>query len=133
MAKNQTKLKQAGFSIIEVVITLFIIGVTLILYQAASHTIILNRYGRYKEVALRIADQKIQTMRTTAFPSLPTTGTFNDPLLSALPQGAGSITVTNENARLKRVSVLVTWRNPQGTGTQQVKLDTFITQGGLGQ
>ena len=133
MTKKQRKLNQSGFSVIEVLITLFIIGVTLILYQTASHTIILNRYGRYREVALRIADQKIQTMRTTAFASLPTTGSFSDSMLSSLPQGAGMVTVSNEGTRLKKVTVVVTWRSPQGTGTDRVQLETYITQGGLGQ
>ncbi len=105
----------------------------LILYQATSQSVVLNRYGRFKEIALRIADQKIQVMRTTAYASLPASGTFTDPLLSSIPQGAGTITVSDENARLKRVSVLVKWKSPQGSGTQQVQLDTFIAQGGLGQ
>jgi prepilin-type N-terminal cleavage/methylation domain-containing protein len=133
VAKKQTKLNQAGFSVIEVLITLFIIGVTLILYQTASRSIILNRYGRYREVALRIADQKIQTLRTTPFASLPSSGPFSDPQLGIIPQGTGTVTLTDENSRLKRVTVLVTWRNPQGTGIDRVQLDTYITQGGLGQ
>ncbi len=133
MLTNRKKITQSGLSIVEVIITLFIIGVMLILFQATSNTVILNRYGRYKEIALRIADQKIQNMRLTAFTALPLSGTFSDPLLASIPQGAGTIMVTDENARLKRVVVVVKWKSPKGTGTQQVELDTFIAQGGLGQ
>lgn len=133
MSQNQNKSRQAGLSIVEVVITLFIIGVTLILYQATSRTVILNRFSRYKEIGLRIADQQVQTLRTTAFASLPASGTFTSPLLSSLPQGTATMTLTDENVRLKRVIVTVSWKNPQGPGMQQVQLATFIAQGGLGQ
>ncbi|MDQ3018888.1 MAG: hypothetical protein M3Q64_03395 [bacterium] len=133
MPRKQRKLNQAGFSIVEVVVMLFIIGVMLLLFQTTSNTVILNRYGRYKEIALRAADQKVQTMRTTVFASIPATGSFTDSQIESLPNGAGTITVTDEDETLKHVVVTITWRNPKGTGNQQIQLDTYISRGGLGQ
>lgn len=131
---KQRKPNQRGLSIIEVVITLFIIGVTLLLYQTTSRTVVLNRFNRYKEIGLRIADAKVQGIRTVPFASIPSSGAFNDPLMSSIPGGSGTITVTDENQRLKRVEVTVSWQNPQqGSATQQVQLTTFVAQGGLGQ
>ena len=112
---------------------MFLIGATLVIYHATSQTVLVNRWSRYKEIALRIADQKVQNLRTTAYGSLPTTGTFSDPLLSSIPGGVGTITMTALNSKTKDVKVTVTWDDPQGTGTRQVELETYITQGGLGQ
>jgi Tfp pilus assembly protein PilV len=124
---------QSGFSIIEIVVTLFIIGLTLILLQMSANSVVLNKQARYKEIATRIADQKMQSIRTTAFASIPSSGSFNDPLMSSIPGGSGSITVTNTSATLKNVTVTVNWLNSRSNATTSVSLQTYITEGGLGQ
>ena len=127
------KKNQLGFSVIEVVITLFMIAVTLMLFQATANSVVLNKYSRYREIALRIADNKLQTIRTTAFASIPASGTFADSQLSSLPNGVGTITTSDITSTLKDVSVVVKWTKPGGSGTQQVQLQTYIASGGLGQ
>jgi hypothetical protein len=130
---SKPKLNQAGFGLMEVVITLFLISVTLLLFQVTSQSIVLNKYSRYREIALRIADQQIQIMRTTDFVDIPPTGSFSDPLLASIPNGQGQILVDDVNNLLKDVTVTVTWTNPDASGNQQVELRTYITQGGIGQ
>ncbi|QQS22733.1 prepilin-type N-terminal cleavage/methylation domain-containing protein [bacterium] len=130
--QNSTK-TQSGFSIIEVVVTLFIIGLTLVLLQMSANSVVLNKQARYKEIATRIADQKMQSIRTTDFDSIPSTGTFNDSLMSSIPSGAGNITVVDVNDTLKDVTVRVTWSNSRSNGNNSVELQTYITEGGLGQ
>ena len=117
----------------EIVVTIFLISVTLALFYSTANSIILNRYGRYKEIALRIADKQVQTLRTTEFGFLPTSGSFTDPMMTSLPSGQGSMTITEVNPSLKEVTVEVSWRGPDGTQTQEVSLHTYITYGGLGQ
>lgn len=117
----------------EVVVTLFLIGVTLLLFQVTAKSLVLNKYNRYREVALRIADKELQTLRTTPFASLPSSGSFSDSLLSTLPNGQGAITITDINSRLKDVTVTVSWNNTSGTATQSIRLQTYIDQGGLGK
>ncbi len=124
---------QDGLTVIEVVITLFIIGVTLVLFAVAANSIVLNKSSKYKEIALRIADQKIQTVRNASFSSIPASGTFSDPQLSSLPNGQGNITVSDISATLKNVAVVVTWTNPKTQGTQQIQIQTYMASGGLGQ
>lgn len=133
MHVTKSQLNQSGFSIIEVLITLFMVGVTLLLFQATANAIILNRYARYREVALRIADKEIQTLRTTPFASLPASGSFADSLMSTIPSGQGSLTITDLNSSLKNVTVTVTWKNPRGNTSQRLQLQTYISKGGLGQ
>lgn len=124
---------QNGFSIIEVVITMFIVGITLVLFEATANSLVLNKYGRYKEIALRIADKKMQTIRTTAFASIPASGTFSDSQLSQLPNGQASITTSDISTTLKDVTVTITWTKPSGLGTQQMELQTYVSSVGLGQ
>ena len=124
---------QSGFTVIEVLITLFMIGASLVLFQATTNSIILNRQGGYKEIALRIADKKIQTIRTTPFASIPASGSFADPALASLPNGQANLTVTDASATLKDVTVTVSWTHYTGTGTSEIKLQTYVLQGGLGQ
>lgn len=130
---NKRKQNQRGFGIIEVVVTLFLIGVTLILFQVSSNAIVLNKYNRYKEVALRIAENEIQALKTTSYANLPTTGSFTNSQLSTLPQGAGQLEINEIEGGLTEAIVTVTWNNPSGTDTQQVSLSTYIFQGGLGK
>jgi prepilin-type N-terminal cleavage/methylation domain-containing protein len=130
--KTQKK-SQSGFTVIEVLIALFMIGVTVMLFQATANSVVLNKYGRYREIALRIADKKIQTVRTTAFASIPATGSFADPLLSTIPSGTAVMTTTDINNNLKDVRIVITWRRPDNSSTQRVQLQTYIYRGGLGQ
>lgn len=124
---------QKGFTIIEIVITLFMIGVTLVLFQATANSVVLNKYGRYREIALRIADNQMQTIRTTAFASIPPSGNFVDSGLASIPNGLGTLTVTDVSSTLKIVTVTVTWTKPGVPGNQMVELETYVYSGGLGQ
>jgi Tfp pilus assembly protein PilV len=130
---SKQKLNSSGFGLMEVVVTLFLISITLLMFQVTSQAIVLNKYGRYKEIALRIADQEIQTLRTTAFADLPPTGSFSDPQMASIPNGQGQLLVDDLNNLLKDVTVTVTWTNPSSEGIQQVELRTYITNGGIGQ
>ncbi len=124
---------QSGFTIVEVLISIFIIGVTLILFAMVSHAVLLNKYNRYREIALRVAENQIQVLRTTAYGSLPSTGSFNNSLLSSIPQGAGTQTITQVATGFKQATVAVTWRNPTSTANQQVVFSTYLWQYGLGK
>lgn len=133
MASLKTNSNQDGFTIIEVLLTVFLIGVTVAIYQVTSQALLVNLLNRHKEVALRIADQKMQNLRATDYASLPATGSFSDPLLSSLNNGTGTVTVANVNAQTKRITVAVSWVNSKNNTNQKVELETFMTDGGLGQ
>ncbi len=131
-SKNQFK-NESGYTIVEVLVSIFIIAVTLVLFATVANSVLLNKYNRYREVALRVAENQIQVLRTTAYASLPASGSFNNSLLSTIPQGAGSQTITQLDTGFKQAVVTVTWRNPSSSGNQQVQLSTNIWQYGLGK
>jgi type II secretory pathway pseudopilin PulG len=124
---------QKGFGLVEVLVSFFIMGVMLLLFQIISNAVVLNKYNRFKEIALRVAEKQIQTLRTISYGDLPESGSFSDAQLSSIPSGAGNIVITEEDDGLKRVQVTVTWRNPQATADQSLTLETYISRGGLGQ
>lgn len=128
------KTSQRGFTIIEVVITLFIFSIMLVLYVAASNTVTLNKTAKFQQIAYRIAEAELEGLRGTAFASLPVAGTSNisDPLLSQLPSGTATLTTVDANSKTKQFDVNVAWTDP-GAKTHTVRLTTLITQGGLGQ
>lgn len=132
MAKQNTQTEN-GFGILEVVITLFIIGVTLLMFAVVSNAVVLNKYNRYKEIALRIAEHELQELRTTPYANLPASGSITNTQLSTIPQGAGTFTIAEESTGLSEVTVTISWRNPTASGNQQLSLSTYIWQGGLGK
>lgn len=122
-----------GFSLVEVVISICIIGAILILLQSVVRTGVLVRTAKNEGVALSIARNELESVRSSGYSALPGSGSFSDSLLSTLPSGATTtLTVSAYNAKTKQVTVTVVWRDPGNTASTTVSLDTLITQtGGL--
>lgn len=124
--------QKSGFSIVEVMITLFIIGTVLVLYQAAVSTIRFVRVAKHQEIALGIAGNKIETVRSGGWDNLPESGSFSDPQLGALPNGTATLDISSFNDDTKQISVSVEWREFAGASLREVTLDTLVTKtGGL--
>ena len=122
-----------GFSLVEVTVSIFIVGVMLLLLQAILQSGTLLRISKSKSIALSIAQNKIESLRAAGFAAPPLNGTFSDSLVSALPQAATtSFMVSVYNAKTKQISVSVVWRDPGATASSTVSLSTLITEtGGL--
>lgn len=125
--------KFRGFSLIEVTVSIFIMGVILFLLQAILQSGALTRMSKHQSVALSIAQNKIESLRAGGYATLPSSGTFSDSLISELPVTATTtLTVSVYNAETKQVSVSVVWRDPGSTASSTVSLSTLITEiGGL--
>lgn len=119
-----------GFSLIEAVITIFIIGVVLVLYQSAVSTIRLTKIAKDQEIALRVANNKIEELRTGGYANLPESGGFSDAQLSVLPSGSGNMEISNFNADTKQVLVEVEWQETGSSSARNVTLATLITKTG---
>ncbi len=125
--------KQKGFSIIEVVVSLFMLGVILLVYASANNTLVLNRIARHQQEAYRIAANKLESVRAVPYASIPSSGTFVDPLMANLPGSSGALAVSAYDSRTKQVVVTVSWREPGTPTDKSAVVTTLITQGGLGQ
>lgn len=122
-----------GFSLIEISVSIFIVGVMLIMLQAVVRSGTLVRMSKSQGIALAIARNKLENVRVGGYATLPPSGTFSDSLMSALPPLATTtLTVSVYNAQTKQVSVRVVWRDSGATASSTVSLSTLITQtGGL--
>mgnify|MGYP001602529402 FL=1 len=122
-----------GFSLIEVTVSIFIVGVMLLLLQAILQSGTLIRMSKHQSIALSIAQNKLESLRSGGYATLPSSGTFSDSLISTLPVAATTtLTVSVYNAETKQVFVSVVWQDPGSTASSTVSLSTLITEtGGL--
>jgi len=130
IVKNKS-LDNLGFSIIEVIISVFIIGVMLVVYGRLNDTVSVNQEVEHQEVALRIARNQIEVLRAVPYNSLPATGAFTDPMLAQLPQGSAGVSNTAFNDGIKNITVTVSWTDISDSTSRSVSLATLISQGGL--
>ncbi|MEK7581529.1 MAG: prepilin-type N-terminal cleavage/methylation domain-containing protein [Patescibacteria group bacterium] len=123
--------RRFGFSLIEVLLSVFILIILTAILLTASGTLTLTRQSNLQSTASKIASKKVEDLRNTAFASLPASGPFADPNLSKLPQGAATLTVSNyqSSTQIKQVSINVTW--VVNSTTRQVHMDTLIYENGI--
>ncbi len=119
-----------GFSLLEVVISIFFVGITIVLGSQMLTLMALSRASKQQALALSIARNEIAVVRAGGYAAVPASGSFADSQLALLPNGTGAIAVTDYNAKTKQVTATVSWQEPSATST--VSLTTLITEvGGL--
>jgi prepilin-type N-terminal cleavage/methylation domain-containing protein len=121
--------KTRGFTLIEMLISLLIISIAVAFSTVIIGTIKVTRDSAYENVAFRIADSKLDELRSGGYAILPTDGEFQSPELTNLPQGLASTSVMVFNDKTKKVTTGVSWRDANGS-TRYVSLTTLITESG---
>lgn len=124
-------LNKNGYLLIEVVISLGIIAIFFILFQAAATTAILNRDVKHKDLALRIAQSQIENLRSLGYAALPTSSSFIDTQLSLLPDGQSTTTFSQYNSKTLQAIVTVSWQESGSNNRHNVSLNTLISEGGI--
>ena len=123
--------RHSGFTLIEVLIAVFIIGMLIALFGVGVMMMPLSREASHRDVALHGASVELETLRSTGYAQLPTSGSFSNTEVSSLPGGLGTTTIRAYNNTTKEVVVTVSWQEP-GRGYRAVSLTTLITEtGGL--
>lgn len=131
MSENLNKKYLAGFSLLEVPIALGIIAVMLLIYGAASNSVMLNRNSRDQDLAVRIAASELEDLRKLGYAALPLSGGFSHSLLQNLPEASANFTVSDYNSDTKQVTVAVIWKEPGVAASHKVFLTTLINKHGL--
>ncbi len=123
-------LHASGMSLIEVVISMFMLMVLVLFYVSALNTVALTRKQTYSDLAYHVANKQMETLRNTPYASLPASGAVSDPMLGQIPSGAGSFTVGNYAgyAGMKEITVTVTWNDGQN---KSMVLQTLAGSGGI--
>jgi type II secretory pathway pseudopilin PulG len=117
---------KSGFSLIEILILLFLLSVGFVFYFSSSQTTVLIRLSDHKMTAHQIAFKKIESIKSLAPSNWPPNGNFNDSSLNLLPQGEANLNISNfdQQGKLKKIKVDVLWNE---SGTQKIyTLETLI-------
>lgn len=118
---------RTGFTLIEILISLGLIGAALGLFAGATQTMLLRRSGDFLSTATSIASEEMEKLRATAFADLPPTATLTHADLARLPQSTLTRTVTDESDSLKKVEVKVIWK--ERDRDRAFALETWRTSG----
>lgn len=121
-------MRTRGFSLIEIVITVFII----VLMFSVAAVALISAKGTSDEalqnIALRIASTKLEALRAGGYDALPADGTFADAQLALLPSAEASTTASDYADEVKEVSVSIEWQEP--SGPRSLSLTTLVAQTG---
>ena len=120
-----------GFSLIEIVLALFLVLALISILLTASATYTHSRRSNLQSIATKIASREIENLRDTAFGNLPGTGTLTDPDLSKLPSSNANRNVANydPDGKIKQITITIDWTE-KGL-TKQIVMETLISEYGL--
>ena len=120
-----------GFSLIEVLVAIGIVGAAFAAAEALVHAIPLARMTRDEGLALVIARGELENVRAAGYAAVPASGSFSSSLMASLPSGAGTLAVSDFNAGTKEVTVTVSWQEP-ALPARSLRMSTLIAEtGGL--
>ncbi len=130
MIHNSSKNSQGGFSLIEVIISMFILFVLFDLLIMEINLLKISQKQRYENIAYHIANQQMENLRATPFASLPSSGNISNAQLLQIPSGAGNYTVNDYSgySGMKELVVTVIWND---TISKSVVIKTLAGSGGI--
>lgn len=131
---------QQGFSLIEVVLVIMLIGFLILIISNLPSSFRLIGKSKNESLAREIAVSEIENQRAKTYINLANTSNplpqISDSRISQLPQGNGTIeikdcpnTICQRSEQTKQVIVTVNWI--QDTQVKTVQLTTLISNGGL--
>lgn len=122
---------RSGFSLVEILLSIFLILALISVLLTTSASYYQTHRSNLQQLAMSIASKQMETLRNTAFASLPPSGSFADSDLSRLPQSTATRTITNyqSNTKIKLATITVSWT--ESGVTKNAKLETLISETGL--
>ena len=130
---------QSGFSLIESLLIIVILGIIVGLLAILPNAINLINKSKHISLAKEIAAKQLEDKRTIKYVNMDSGNKpINDSRLSLLPKGAGVITIENCDSQVctneehtKQVTIQISWQD--NSKAQTVILKTLISEGGLNQ
>lgn len=130
---------EKGFSLIELLLVVVIIGSVVFLIASLPNAMMLVTKSRHASLAREIVVKQIEDKRIINYSNLVNDSSpINDSRLSLLPQGSGTVAVTDcspsictNGEHIKQVTVTVDWQD--NNKPQMITLKTMIAEGGINQ
>lgn len=136
---NIKKLGQKGFSFVEILLVIMVVGLIVSLISNLPNTVSLISVSRRDSIAKDIATKEIENIRLKGFDNLGSIGTssFSDSRLNQLDSSSATLTIAdcpgdickNGETDVKQITVTLTWR--EKNQTRSINLATLISKGGL--
>lgn len=135
--KTAAPTHQQGFSLIEIVLVVMIIGFIGLLIANWPASINLNSSSARQSLAKEILTKQLEDLRAQGYGSLANgTSSFTDTRLEQLPEAQSSIEISDcpptlcpNEEPIKQVEVQLSWQGTNGPETAQ--LNTLIAEDGL--
>lgn len=127
--------RDAGFTIVELLVTTVVAGLIIIAITSLLITIERTQHStQLLETATRAGEQEIEALRNSNYGALTPgeTITFTNNLPDQLPTPrSGTVAVSEPTTGIRRVDVTITYRD--GGKQKNVQLSSLIGQLGIGQ
>lgn len=124
------KRRVSGFTLIEVLLVLFILSLSALMYAATFPTSQISRIkATHMSYALGLAQQKVEEMKSAGYSAIQVTETPVTSALGEIPGGVQEITVTQFAPNIKQIAVRITWGGYRQVGGT-VNLVTLISDHG---
>jgi len=132
-------MNEDGISLIEILLVVVFVGIIVMLMANLPNAISLINKSQHSSLAREIAAKQIEDKRAINYANLVNdTIPISDSRIGLLPQGLGQVkvedcdsTICANSEPIKKVTVEVLWVDNQKQ--QQIRLETFIGEGGLNQ
>ena len=127
--------KDLGFSLIEIVLSTFLILIFVSIVLSASGTFIATRKSNLAYIAAKIASRHLEFLRKSTWTEItalpPGTVSISDPDLAKLPTSAATRSIGNyqTSSRIKQVIMKITWK--ENNANRELKMVSLFTENGM--
>lgn len=122
--------RSAGFTLVEVLLVVFILALTALMLAAIFPTAQISRIkATHTSYALSLAQQKMEEIKSAGYANIQITPEAVVTPLADIPSGAQTVTVTQYAPNIKKISVSIVWSGYRRVGGR-VDLVTLISDHG---
>lgn len=125
-AKARKKRRSAGFTLIEIMLAVFVLALTGLVFAATVPTSQISRIkAAHTTYAINLAKQTIEEKRSAGYAGL-LAGTTEVTVPADLPGGSQTTTITQYSTNVKKVEVTIVWSGYRKVGGS-ITLPTLIS------
>ncbi|HUV04887.1 MAG TPA: type II secretion system protein [Armatimonadota bacterium] len=122
--------RSSGFTLVEVLLVVFMLALTALMFAATFPTSQISRIkATHMSYALSLAQQKVEEIKSAGYGNIQITPTPVTSSLADIPSGTQTVTVTQYEANIKKISVSIVWSGYRQVGGT-VDLVTLISDHG---